>query len=188
MANYKRRIRPGSTYFFTVVTHKRKKFLTNDLARTILKDAFKQVQTELPFETLALCLMPDHIHCIWRMPPNEADFSKRWSKIKGLFTKQYLKMGGTELPQSESRQKLRLRGIWQRRFWEHRIRDEDDMANHLHYIHFNPVKHGYVDHPNDWEWSTYKKYKRNGKYDDFDWSYLEGQKFNDMIEYGLYDG
>lgn len=84
---------------------------------------------------------------------------------KYFFTRRYLDLGGKEIPQSESRVKEKYRGLWQRRFWEHRIRDEDDMAKHLHYIHFNPVKHGYVERPDDWEWSMYHRFKRGGRYD-----------------------
>jgi putative transposase len=183
MSNYRRIQINGASYFFTVVTHNRRKFLTDDLARPILKDVFRQVQSEMLFRTIALCLMPDHIHCIWRLPQDSSDYSKRWSMIKRLFTKRYLAAGGREIAQSMSRENKGERGIWQRRFWEHCIRDNDDMTNHIHYIHYNPVKHRQVESPDQWPYSTFQRFSQKGTYAQFDWNLFAKKAFGDNIEY-----
>ncbi len=183
MSNYRRTKISGASYFFTAVTYKRRKFLTDDFTRPILKDAFRQIQSEMPFQTIALCLMPDHIHCIWRLPQESNDYSKRWSMIKRIFTKQYLAAGGKELTQSISRENKGERGIWQRRFWEHRIRDNEDMENHIHYIHHNPVKHGYVQYPDQWVYSTFQRFSSKEMYINFDWVKFAEKAFDGDIEY-----
>jgi len=99
---------------------------------------------------IAVCLLPDHLHCIWRLPEDDCDFSLRWARIKAGFTRRYLAAGGTECGQSTSRVNKRERGIRQRRFWEHQIRNETDLRRHMDYIHYNPVKHGLVEHVEDW--------------------------------------
>jgi len=158
MSNYRRVKIEGAWYFFTVVTYKRRAFLTDDSVRPILKKALRQVKTDRFFETPAFCLMPNHLHCIWQMPPDDCDYSTRWSIIKRLFSKTYIAAGGRPLPQTDSRRKKRELGVWQRRFWEHRIRDEADYWNHVHYIHYNPVKHGLVERIADWPYSTYYRF------------------------------
>jgi putative transposase len=164
MTDYRRSTFCGGTYFFTVVTYNRACFLTNDLARTCLRSAWQQVRDTRPLEVIALCLLPDHLHCLWRLPEDDNDFSTRWSLIKKGFTRRYLEAGGREFPQSRSRLKKRERGLWQRRFWEHQIRDESDLARHVDYIHYNPVKHGRVTSVDDWPWSTYHRFVRTGYY------------------------
>ena len=183
MPNYVRKKVYGGYYFFTVVTYKRRKLLTSDPARLILKEAFRRVQTTMPFKTHAFCLMPDHLHCIWQLPRQSCDYSKRWSVIKRLFTQAYLADGGCEWTQTDSRRHKRQRGVWQKRFWEHFIRDRDDYCNHLHYIHYNPVKHGLCQHPQQWAFSTYYKYRQQKMYDGFDWSCFTLDDFHDMIEF-----
>ncbi|HUT95782.1 MAG TPA: transposase, partial [Thermoguttaceae bacterium] len=113
---------------------------------------------EFPFETIAACLLPDHLHMIWQLPPGDSDYSGRWKEIKSRFTERWLAGGGTELPVSESRRKRGERGVWQRRFWEHTIQDESDLEIRFDYVHYNPVKHGYVRRPWDWEHSTFRHY------------------------------
>lgn len=183
MSNYRRTKVYGASYFFTVVTYNRRKFLTDDFTRPILRDVFRQVQDELPFQTIALCLMPDHMHCIWQLPQDSNDYSKRWSMIKRIFTKQYLAAGGKELVQSASRENKGERGVWQRRFWEHRIRDNEDMENHIHYIHHNPVKHGYVQYPDQWPYSTFQRFSQKEMYINFDWIKFAEKAFDGNIEY-----
>ncbi len=184
MTNYRRSYK-GLTYFFTVVTHMRRKFLTDKLARQCLREVWKEVQEEYPFEVIALCLMPEHLHCIWRLPPEDVDYSRRWGLIKKTFSPLYIGRGGQEIEQSESRIKKRESGIWQRRFYEHRIRDRKDMQNHVDYIHYNPVKHGYVQSVFDWSWSTIHKYHRLGHYRNCDWSVIENLEMDSGIEYDI---
>ena len=131
----------------------------------------------------ALCLLPNHLHCIWEMPKGDSDYSKRWSMIKRIFSKRYIDAGGTVLSQSESRQKKGELGIWQRRFWEHQIRDRDDYWNHVHYIHYNPTKHGYVGQIDDWKFSTYHRFCQEGIYDGFDWSLFQADELSEQVEF-----
>lgn len=163
MPEYRRANIPGATYFFTVVTHRRQSFLTDSRCRVALRDAIHRVRSEMPFEIVAWVLMPDHLHAIWQLPPNDKDFSLRWSLIKQHVTRDC----ATWLPQqnvSVSRDKRREGGFWQRRFWEHLIRDEADFSRHLDYIHYNPAKHGYVANVCDWPYSTFHRYVRQGVY------------------------
>lgn len=164
MSWYRRANFPGGLYFFTVITHQRRPFLTDPLARNCLRYAWRRVAHDHPFELIAVCLLPDHLHCIWRLPPDDNDFSTRWSRIKAHFTRQYLQRGGREGIRNPSRQKRTEAAIWQRRFWEHQIRDEQDLQRHLDYIHYNPVKHALVTEAQDWPWSTYHRFVKQGIY------------------------
>lgn len=130
--------------------------------------AWKDVHKRFPFEVEAICLLPDHIHCIWTLPEEDEDYSRRWKEIKRLFTKGYLEEIGPGEYRNESRKKRGEAAIWQRRFWEHAIRDESDLSRHIDYIHFNPVKHGLVQAPRDWAWSSFHRYVKMGYYDP-DW-------------------
>ncbi|OHB73851.1 MAG: hypothetical protein A2Z25_10310 [Planctomycetes bacterium RBG_16_55_9] len=165
MTQYRRLNSYGGYYFFTIVTYKRRCFLVEDLARSCLRSAWQTVRKTRPFEMIALCLLPDHLHCLWRLPQDDNDFSQRWMLIKKGFTRRYLDAEGHESAQCLSRMKKRERGIWQRRFWEHQIRDYEDIEKHINYIHYNPVKHGLVNDVEDWPWSTYHKFVRNGFYE-----------------------
>ncbi|MFH1719373.1 MAG: transposase [Planctomycetota bacterium] len=164
MSHYRRADFCGGYYFFTVVSYQRQTVLAGELARKHLRHAFEKVRSKRYYETIAICLLPEHLHCIWKLPENDSDFSTRWSLIKKDFTMNYLKAGGGELLQTDSRSKHRHRGIWQKRFWEHQIRDERDLQRHIDYIHYNPVKHGLVKDIGDWPWSTYHKYIESGYY------------------------
>jgi putative transposase len=165
MPNYHRFRVEGGTYFFTVVTYHRRPILVTPSARTILHDAWETTRQRYPFETLAVCLLPDHLHCILKLPPGDDNYSKRWKVIKNLFTVRYLKEIGTEEERNLSRQKRHEVAIWQRRFWEHTILDEDDFEAHMDYIHYNPIKHGLVDRAADWQWSSFHRYLLEGYYD-----------------------
>jgi putative transposase len=162
MPEYRRANIPGATYFFTVVTHLRQPILTDSRCRTALRDAINRVRLEMPFEITAWVLMPDHLHAIWQLPPNDKDFSLRWSLIKQHVTRDCAKW----LPQniSTSREKRGEGSLWQRRFWEHLIRDEDDFSRHLDYIHYNPVKHGYTANAGEWPYTTFHRYVKQGIY------------------------
>ena len=164
MTNYRRADFEGGYYFFTVVTYKRRRFLTSELARDCLRAAWLQAQQSDRFDIIALCLLPDHLHCIWKLPDGDSDFSLRWSRIKAGFTRRYCQTGGVEYAQSSSRDRKRERGIWQRRFWEHAIRDARDFRIHVDYIHLNPVKHGLARRPVDWPHSSFAKWVGQGAY------------------------
>ena len=172
MSEYRRAKIPGATYFFTVVTFDRKQILTTDLARRCLRSAWEDAQKRHPFRVEAVCLLPEHLHCIWTLPGNDADFSIRWNMIKGLFSKRYLAGGGTDGLRNKSRKRTGEAALWQRRFWERLIRDENDLRKHFDYIHFNPVKHGHVVRPADWPWSSLHRYVRKGWYNS-DWGAQE---------------
>ena len=111
-----------------------------------------------------MVLLPDHLHCIWKLPEEDADFSVRWSCIKKAFTQSWIKAGGQEGAIPRYRGKLRERGIWQRRFWEHTIRNEDDFIKHVNYIHYNPVKHNLVTCPHLWPYSSFHRWVEEGYY------------------------
>lgn len=165
MPNYHRNLVEGGTYFFTVVTYQRRRILTYPIARTILHNAWELTNERHPFQTLAICLLPDHIHCIWKLPDGDSDYSTRWKEIKRHFTLAYSKQVGPAEDRNASHQKQKEATIWQRRFWEHTIKDEKDFDAHFDYIHYNPVKHGYVENPSNWQWSTFHRYVIGSIYD-----------------------
>jgi putative transposase len=176
--DYRRVYLPGRTYFFTVVTEGRRRFLTDPEPRTWLRRAFQEVRRQQPFRLVALCLLPDHLHCLWTLPQGDSDFSRRWQQIKAGFSKQALR-GGRFLRRAESsKARRREAGIWQRRFWEHCVRDEQDLHSHLDYIHFNPVKHRLVQSPADWPWSSFHRYVRAGWYEQ-GWGVMNPPEFED---------
>lgn len=172
MSSYIRFYQPGACYFFTVVTHHRQQILTNVTSRAFLRSSIKKVQLEYPFTINAWVLMPDHMHCIWTLPEGDSDFSKRWGLIKAGFTKQAKIVHEKSLAKSFSREKHRESTIWQRRFWEHRIRDQEDFNRHFDYIHWNPVKHGLVESAVDWPYSSFHRYLKEGVYGK-DWGVSE---------------
>ena len=135
MPEYRRWFIPGSTYFFTVVTHERLPILTSELGRHCLRRAFVEVRARRPFDLFAIVVLPDHVHTVWILPQGDADYSLRWSQIKEQFTRLYLDEGGKEGPSTDSRARHRERAVWQRRFWEHTCRDEDDLVRCTDYLH-----------------------------------------------------
>ena len=168
MPEYRRANIPGATYFFTVTTHRRQALLTDPRCREALRTAINKVRLEMPFDIVAWVLMPDHLHAVWQLPQNDKDFSLRWSLIKQHVTREC----ESWLPRrslSPSRERRGEGSLWQRRFWEHLIRDETDFSRHLDYIHYNPVKHGYVTSVADWPYSTFHRYVKEGVYPE-DWS------------------
>ena len=142
MPNYRRATAKGATYFFAVVTFQRQKFLTRSESRKALRNAVAAAKQHDAFDIEAWVLLPDHMHCIWTLPENDSDFSRRWGLIKAKFTKQSRARLHNETWMNQSRHKHRESTIWQRRFWEHRIRDDRDFERHVDYIHFNPIRHG----------------------------------------------
>jgi putative transposase len=164
MPNYRRTYQAGGMFFFTLVTHLRRHLFSEPTALEYLREAMTQEKAQYPFDLTAIVLLPDHIHCIWELPENDNDFSKRWGRIKSRFTKTWLAQGGREVGISKARNNHRERGIWQKRFWEHRIRNEEDMMHHVNYIHYNPVKHGLVRCPHEWPYSSFARWVKQGFY------------------------
>ena len=154
---YKRLKVAGGCYFFTVNLHNRNSTLLIEQI-DLLRDVIHLVKSRHPFTIDAMVVLPEHIHAIWTLPPNDFEYAKRWMLIKANFSRQIPK---TE-PQCQSRIKKRERGIWQRRFWEHLIKNDMDYERHVDYIHYNPVKHGYVQSAIDWEFSSIHKHIKNG--------------------------
>jgi len=170
MANYRRNFPPGGSYFFTVnLADRRRALLTNHI--DLLRAAFRQVRGRHPFAVEAAVILPDHLHAIWTLPDGDADFATRWRLIKCGFSR--------ALPRAErlsaSPAEKDERGIWQRRYWEHTLRDEDDFVRHLDYIHFNPVKHGHAVRVRDWPFSSFHRRVRLGAYP-IDWAGVPGDE------------
>ena len=124
--------------------------------------ASAHLRRRLPFEIGPFVLLPDHLHCVWTLPSNDDDFAKRWRQIKGWFTHAYLSDGGRDWDVTEQHGRQGRLGVWQPRYWEHRIRDERDYERYRDYIHLNPVKHGYVDRPEEWPWTSFHHHVRLG--------------------------
>lgn len=164
MPEYRRRFQPGGTYFFTVVTDDRRPLFAQDSARQLLHESIRAVQIRWPFELMAIVLLPQHLHCLWRLPDEDQNYSTRWACIKKQFSHLWLASGGKERQVSSSRRKHRDCGIWQRRFWEHRIRDEEDLIHHVNYIHYNPIKHGLARCPHAWPYSSFHRWVKEGYY------------------------
>jgi putative transposase len=158
MTDYRRAVVPGGTYFFTVNIADRGASLLVDHI-DLLRDAIRYTRQRHPFVVDAMVVLPEHLHAVWTLPPGDADFPTRWRLIKTQFSR--------ALFQDEHRRASRIgkaeRGIWQRRYWEHLIRDETDLARHVDYIHWNPVKHGYVERAGDWPYSTFHRFVRDGR-------------------------
>ena len=138
----------GATYFFTVACDERHWLFREPQHVAALCDAFRSVRACDPFETLALVIMPDHLHCVWRLPRDDANFSVRWDWIK--------RRVANGAPRDAA--------VWQPRFWEHLIRDESELERHVDYIHFNPVRHGLARAPGDWRYSTFRQHVARGRY------------------------
>jgi putative transposase len=164
MPEYRRWIQSGGTYFFTRVTDHRRPVFADPSARTLLHQSIIQVQRIRPFKLEAVVLLPEHLHTIWTLPENDPNFSLRWRWIKGHFTREYLSAGGMEAVRSKSRTSRKERGLWQRRFWEHLIRDEKEFEALCRYIHYNPVKHDHASCPHRWEFSSFHTFVKQGFY------------------------
>ena len=163
MVTYRRNWLPGGSYFFTVTLLDRSSRLLTERIDD-LRAAFHSVRHERPFTIDAMVVLPDHLHCIWRLPPDDANYSLRWREIKARFSHR-VPAGKS---QTQGRVKQGERGIWQRRFWEHTLRDDRDAQKHVDYIHYNPVKHGYVSRVADWPFSSFHRFVRLGIYP-LDW-------------------
>ncbi|MDF0516040.1 transposase [Bradyrhizobium yuanmingense] len=159
MTSYRRNFIPGGSFFFTVnLADRRQSLLTANI--DLLRTAFREIRERHPFTIDAIVVLPEHLHTVWTMPDGDADFAMRWRQIKSAFSRNL----ATEEPISASRSGKAERGIWQRRYWEHTIRDEEDYARHIDYVHINPVKHGLVDRVRDWAPSSFHRYVALGTY------------------------
>ena len=154
---YRRSKASGGTYFFTVnLADRSSTLLVEHVAE--LRQAVRTVKQRHPFNILAWVVLPEHMHAVWALPFDDDDFSTRWMLIKMGFSR------SIQRDESIAASRLRKgeRGIWQRRFWEHQIRDENDLARHIDYVHINPVKHGHAGKASDWPYSSIHRYIRHG--------------------------
>jgi len=172
MRRYIRVYVPGGTYFFTVVAYNRRSILTSDLGRRCLRDTFRSVRSQWPWNMVAIVLLPDHLHTVWTLLPGDADYSLRMQKVKERFTKAFLAAGGHESAPTAAETQYGRRGVWQPRFWEHTVRDEGDLKRCVDYVHWNPVKHGLVERVADYPWSSFHRYVRIGEYAS-DWGHVD---------------
>jgi putative transposase len=159
MRRYIRAKVPGGTYFFTVNLAERSgnRLLVEKIGA--LREAFRATRRGHPFRTEAVVVLPEHLHVLWTLPENDADFSTRWALIKARFSRAI----ESDERRSPSRLRRRERGVWQRRYYEHVIRDTDDLARHIDYIHWNPVKHGWVEQAVDWPYSSFHRFVKCGR-------------------------
>ncbi len=167
MPEYRRNWVPGGSFFFTVnLSDRRSALLVTQI--DALRKAVRAARVRNPFHIDAWVVMPDHMHCMWTLPSGDADFAARWQFIKATFSR--------SLPPAACRRASLIRkretGVWQRRYWEHAIRDERDFAAHMDYVHFNPVKHGLAATPADWPFSTFRRCVALGMYPR-DWAMVE---------------
>jgi len=154
---YRRTLIPGASYFFTVdLADRSSRLLVDRIAD--LREVVRDVRHAHPFTIVAWVVLPEHLHAVWTLPEGDAEYATRWGLIKADFSRR--------IPKDEriraSRARKGERGIWQRRFWEHLIRDDRDLTRHVDYIHYNPVKHGYVERAVDWPYSTFHRDLRRG--------------------------
>jgi len=159
---YRRAFLLGGTFFFTVVTCNRQKILANEPNILLLREVFRYVLDRHPFQMDALVVLADHIHAIWTLPEDDSDYSTRWRLIKSYFSRNLPNKANTG--PSVSRINKSEQSIWQRRFWEHLIRDEQDLQRHVEYINYNPVKHGLVQASVDWPYSSFHQFVSRGLY------------------------
>lgn len=159
---YRRAFNPGGSFFFTVVTERRRPLLASADSVELLREAFRRVRSKRPFKIDAMVVLPDHLHCIWTLPQGDADFATRWRLIKTWFTKHCDPV--LRFEPDVARARKRECAVWQHRYWEHQIRDEVDYIRHIEYIHYNPVKHGLVSSPEEWPYSSFLRYVESGAY------------------------
>jgi putative transposase len=171
MTAYRRNFIPGGCFFFTVnLADRRLRLLTEYV--DALRSAFRETRQRHPFTTDAVVVLPNHLHAVWTLPKGDRDFATRWRLIKSRFSRNF----AIDEPISASRAAKSERGIWQRRYWEHTIRNEEDLARHVDYVHINPVKHGLVKRVRDWPHSSFHRMVRFGIYPE-DWA-------GDVAEFG----
>ncbi len=173
MPNYRRAQVAGASYFFTVVTHHRRPLFSEPAHIQLLRTAMRTTLQSHPFRIDAMVVLPDHVHAIWTLPTGDHDFPRRWRLIKSHFSRR------VHLPATRHPVRRRERTVWQRRYWEHLIRGEDDFRRHVDYIHYNPVKHGLVRTPADWPYSSFRRAVARGDYPAH-WGRQEPDTLQDM--------
>ncbi|MBI3300658.1 MAG: transposase [Deltaproteobacteria bacterium] len=156
MVNYRRNRVPGGTFFFTLTLAGRRSHLLVDRI-DLLRDALRVIRRQHPLRIKAMVVLPEHLHTIWTLPPDDDDFPRRWQAIKSHFTSAVIQQGVPLTHNTKGEYRL-----WQRRYWEHTIRDENDLQRHVDYIYYNPVKHGLVKRVVDWPFSSFHRYVRLG--------------------------
>jgi putative transposase len=165
MPDYRRWFVAGGSYFFTVVVHRRRPLFGDSDAVALLGGLLRQCHARWPVTVNAIVLLPDHLHAMWTLPRGDSDYSKRWGWIKKEFSKQWVAKTGRDAAISPGRRRERRLGVWQPRYWEHTLVDEEDFEQHFDYIHWNPVKHNLVRCPHEWPHSTFHRYVERGVYD-----------------------
>jgi len=156
MVHYRRNRLRGGTFFFTVtLADRRSRLLVEHV--DLLREAFRVVRRKYPFQIEAIAVLPDHLHAIWKLPQDDDDYPSRWRAIKSRFTRMLRKRGVPLTPNAKGEY-----GLWARRYWEHTIRDDNDLQRHADYIHYNPVKHDLVKRVSDWPFSSFHRYIRLG--------------------------
>ena len=149
-----------------MVTYQRQPILCLPKSVEAMQWVFTDVASKLPFQTDAWVILPDHMHTVWTLPEGDSDYSTRWAMLKKNLTKHLRSLVNVDVSSTMSRVHHRDGTVWQRRFWEHQIRDEPDYRTHLDYIHFNPVKHGLTRTPKDWQCSSFHKWVDQGAYEE----------------------
>jgi len=161
---YRRVKLSGGSFFFTLVTEYRRPLFRETRVVALFLEVVEKIRCRHPFEFDAYVVLPDHLHALWTLPEGDTNFSTRWRLIKEAFTRAYVKAHGAPY-RNESRRSKGEQGVWQRRFWEHTIRDDSDFARHLDYIHINPVHHGLSAAARDWPHSSFLAWVERGAYD-----------------------
>jgi len=177
MPNYIRAQQSGGTFFFTITTYRRKRILLDRQVINALRESLRDTRKANPFGIAAWVLLPDHMHFIWRLTDGDADYSRKWGRIKAGVTRRVKKHYDRNAEAHDSAVRRRESTIWQRRLWEHQIRNDKDLKAHVDYLHYNPVKHGLVSRVGDWPYSSFHRYVRQGFYGD-DWG--SGVDFRDV--------
>jgi putative transposase len=175
MPEYRRMTAPSGTFFLTLVTYERKPLFRAATAVALLRRTMALVREERPFILRGAVILPDHLHLLCELPGGDADFSTRVGLVKARFTRAVLAETGANADVCASRRRHRERAIWQRRFWEHTIRDDGDFGARMEYIHYNPVKHGLATCPHAWPYSSFHRWVREGRYA-ADWQCTCGQR------------
>ncbi len=175
---YRRAQTEGGSYFFTVVTDQRRPFLCEPENITLLRSIFREIKKKHPFTIDAAVILPDHLHCLWTLPIADSDYSMRWRLIKSAFSRQCeSQYSGIRTKSRKNKKEL---AVWQRRFWEHQIQNENDYNQHIDYIHYNPVKHGLTDAPSQWPLSSFQHHVSKGFYDQ-NWGAGIKMKFENQV-------
>jgi putative transposase len=183
MSNYYRDQTKGGTWFFTVVAFERRPIFCLESFRNSLKQSILKTKENHPFKINAWILLPDHLHCVWTLPKNDADFSIRWKLIKQYVTRDCKSSLLKQKRIGAAKKKRRESSIWQRRFWEHKIRSEQDFRTHLDYLHYNPVKHGLCGSPSQWPYSSFHRFQARGVYTE-DWATDNPPDINQISDFG----